>query len=304
MGRNLEELAAQFKSLLTGYRLRNKADPREVTLREQSAVPISRAPISRAPRPITPLGNSWVPPPPQPTAPPDHLPPYYPHSLVSHTDLIICKAVAKFPSQTQVVDLCKYIITELRPHFRRAISENLLRQDVALDTMRKLLECLLVRNCGSSPRRRELEEELQRSQEWLRLAETIARSRPNRSSPKGSKRKPSQESQRMTEATRSIHALWKEHPTAQHKDIIRFADSKKIAVPWSDCPSWNNAWAKRERLFFLRRSTQLPDQSSFQKRVSETSEFPGNTEKHPSNRPFHVPFARNVSRKRPMLASD
>ena len=118
--------------------------------------------------------TSWVRPKPKPSAAPNYLPPHYPSVLLTaQTDLIICKAVKQFPVQTQVAELCKCADRQLRPHFRRAISENLLRQDMALFEMKELLRHLLIRNCDSDSLRDELTNAVMRSQEWERLAKDV-----------------------------------------------------------------------------------------------------------------------------------
>jgi hypothetical protein len=109
---------------------------------------------------------------------PDELPPYYPAALIPQTDLIMCKAVEKFPVQTQIPELCKYVITELRPHFADALRNKVLRHDEAADRMQELIYSLLEYNCDSDSRRDELKNEVKRSAEWLSLAETIVDSRP------------------------------------------------------------------------------------------------------------------------------
>jgi lambda repressor-like predicted transcriptional regulator len=130
--------------------------------------------VSSAPPAVKPVTGSWVSPKPKRTVPLDDLPAYYPSSLTAKTDFIICKAVKKFPDQTQVVELCKYVITELRPHFSEALRNKVLRQDEALIRMQELIHCLLIYNCDSDLRRYELGNEVKRSEEWLKLAEAIA----------------------------------------------------------------------------------------------------------------------------------
>lgn len=63
----------------------------------------------------------------------------YPASLNAKTHLIVCEAVAKFSVQTDVAELCKYVITKLRPLFRKAILDETLRQHMALSEMGDLL---------------------------------------------------------------------------------------------------------------------------------------------------------------------
>jgi hypothetical protein len=202
--------------------------------------------VTQAPPPFRPLGGSSLPRQPKPTAVLDYLPLHYPASLAPDTLLVICKAAKKFPVQTLIAELCKYVITMLKPHYRRAILEKTLRQDMALSEMDGLLHYLLAKNCESDSRRYELKNEVMRSEEWLRLVKTIAGLR-GRSSPKPSrKRSRTEKSQRMAKAQKSIQFIWKQHRTATHKDIIKYADKSKIEVPWSTFTNWSSAWADKE----------------------------------------------------------
>jgi hypothetical protein len=202
--------------------------------------------VSNAPPPFKPLRGGWVPHRPKPTVVIDHLPPSYPASLAPDTILIVCKAAQRFPVQTLVTELCKYVITKLNPHFRRAILEKTLRQNLALSEMEGLVHYILVPNCDSDSRSYELKNEVKRSKEWLKLVKTIAGLR-SRSSPKPSrKRSPTEKSQRMAKAQKSIRYIWKRHRTATHKDIISYADESKIEVPWSPFTSWSGVWADKE----------------------------------------------------------
>ena len=88
--------------------------------------------VSKAPPPPTILRGSFVPTPPKPTEGLDHLPTYYPAALTAKTNLIICKAMRKFPVQPEILELCKYVVKELTPVFRDALQNGALRQDEAL----------------------------------------------------------------------------------------------------------------------------------------------------------------------------
>ena len=139
--------------------------------------------VSKAPPPPTILRGSFVPTPPKPTEGLDHLPTYYPAALTAKTNLIICRAMRKFPVQPEILELCKYVVKELTPVFRDALQNGALRQDEALGRMHDLVYSLLVHNCEPDTRRYELKKEVQRSEEWLTLAEMIA-------GPHGSNRAP------------------------------------------------------------------------------------------------------------------
>jgi hypothetical protein len=217
------------------------ADPINHWLRKP--VVVSKAP----PPPRTVGGGSYIPRGPKPTEVLGDLPPYYPASLNAETHLIVCRAVKKFPTQPQVAALCKYIIDKLRPYFRKAILEEKLGRESAQSAMDALVHYILVHNCDSESRRYELKNEVRRSEEWLRLAKTIVRSRVSGSRLKpSSKRKPTIESRRMAEAKASIQRTWTNNPDASHKDILASADNSGIEVPWQDCQSWRQAWANHE----------------------------------------------------------
>ena len=219
--------------------------------------------VSKAPRPpsIVGGGGSYLPRGSKPTEVLSDLPPYYPASLKAETHLIVCRAAKKFPVQTQVAELCKYIIDQLRPHFRKAILEEKLSQENAGSAMDDLVHYILVRNCDSESRRYELKNEVRRSEEWLRLGKTVVRARVSDLTLKPfRKRKLADRSQRMAKAKASIQRIWRSNPTAAHKDIVAFADRDEIEVPWPDCESWNDAWAKHENAVKIFLSKARPPQ--------------------------------------------
>lgn len=129
------------------------------------------------PEPITPIsgsGDSGMPPPrPRPTQMPHDYPPYYPNHLKPRTTVIIGEALKKFPDQTQTLQLCKHVISELTPHICAAAHNNTLRADLALFEMKSLLPYLLVANCDDSSERFHLEQEIMNSDEWVKLAQGL-----------------------------------------------------------------------------------------------------------------------------------
>jgi hypothetical protein len=104
--------------------------------------------------------------------PPD-LPPYYPNDLKPQTHLIIAEAVRKFPDQTHTLELCRYVISDLTPHFRAAVQGKTLRADLVFTNMGELLHYLLVSNCDNDDRRFRLEQEARKSDEWLKLSREV-----------------------------------------------------------------------------------------------------------------------------------
>ena len=130
--------------------------------------------VSKAPSPISPVGGSGTIHEPKPTEVISDLPVDYPRNLVARTFVVIGEAVRKFPVQTQTLELCKYVISELTPHFREALQNKVFRQDQALSRMHVLLHYLLVHNCDEW-RRPEIRKGVLKSDEWLALAREIAR---------------------------------------------------------------------------------------------------------------------------------
>ena len=132
-----------------------------------------KRPISSAPAPISPVRG--YPAPPRGNIPLDELPWDYPPSLKANTHLIISVAIAEFPSRTQLAEVCKRVISELRPHFRKAIREGLVEKNSALSQIGELIRYLLIGNCDYDWRRHEIENEVKRSGEWLSWLQTVAR---------------------------------------------------------------------------------------------------------------------------------
>jgi hypothetical protein len=136
--------------------------------------PKQTVPVPKAPRTPPEVGGRGVIHGPKPTEVVSDLPVDYPRTLVARTFVIIGEAVRKFPVQTQTLEVCRYVICELTPHFRKALRDKVFQQDQALSTMHDLLHDLVVQNC-SDGRRSEVEKEVRKSDEWLALAREIAR---------------------------------------------------------------------------------------------------------------------------------
>jgi hypothetical protein len=130
-------------------------------------------PVTKAPPPPSEVGGRGVIQEPKATEIPRDLPGEYPRTLVARTFVIIGEAVKRFPVQTQTLELCRHVICELTPHFRKALRDKVFQQDQALSTMHDLVHDLVVHNCGDG-KRSEVEKEVRKSDEWLTLAREIA----------------------------------------------------------------------------------------------------------------------------------
>jgi hypothetical protein len=134
-----------------------------------------KRPTSKAPPPIKPLRHSYRLTEPKATRAPLDFPPYYPDHLKLRTTVIIGEALKNFPVQTQTLELCKYVISKLTPHFCSAVRAGVLRADLAQSRMSDLLDSLLVYNCADSSERIRLNLETRKSDEWFKLAGKMAR---------------------------------------------------------------------------------------------------------------------------------
>ena len=77
--------------------------------------------------------------------------------------------------RVQILELCKYVISELTPYFCAAVQDKRLRADLALSAMSDLLHYLVVANCDDSSERSRLNQETRRSDKWVKLAGQLAR---------------------------------------------------------------------------------------------------------------------------------
>ena len=135
--------------------------------------PEKTVPLTKAPPPVAEVGGRGVIHGPKPTEMLPDLPVDYPRALVARTFVIVGEAVRKFPVQTRTQELCRYVISELTPHFREGLRAGVFRQDQALSKMHELLHSLLVYNSTES-RRCEIQREVLKSDEWLDFAKAIA----------------------------------------------------------------------------------------------------------------------------------
>lgn len=162
---------------------------------------VKRAARDRMPEPVRPistgltragappseppgLGRGLALPEPKPTSVPHDPPRYFPADLWPETNVILLKAQRKFSLQTQTVEMCKHIVSELTPVFVEAVRTGKIRAtSVQMERgggMEDLLHHLLVCNdpgqsvSGISNEAYRLGQQIRKSDEWLRLSEAIA----------------------------------------------------------------------------------------------------------------------------------
>jgi hypothetical protein len=134
-----------------------------------------RAVTQAPPPPVDVLrGSGYVPRDPEPSQPLLDFPPYYPNHLQPRTSVVIGEAVKKFPVQTQVLNLLRFVISGLTPDFSAAVGEKTLRADLALGAMGDLIHSLSVYNTAKHSDTFRLEQEARKSDEWLEFARQIA----------------------------------------------------------------------------------------------------------------------------------
>jgi DNA-binding XRE family transcriptional regulator len=90
--------------------------------------------------------------------------------------VIMAEAVRRFSDQTHTLELCKWVISKLTPHIRKAVGRRTMRPESVFTEsgIEGLLRYLLVRNCDRDEERYRLAQEVRKSDEWLRLAKRIA----------------------------------------------------------------------------------------------------------------------------------
>jgi hypothetical protein len=69
----------------------------------------------------------------KPTQIPPDLPMYFPKALKARTAVILAEAVRKFQYQTQTLDLCKHVISEMIPLFCEAVRDGTMKASMALE---------------------------------------------------------------------------------------------------------------------------------------------------------------------------
>jgi hypothetical protein len=136
--------------------------------------------VTQAPAPIQPLRVGGITRAPKPTQLPPDCPLYYPNELKTKTQVIFAEAVRKYPEQTQALELCKYVISEMTPVFRAAVEDGTMKpyQVLSDSGMGGLLHSLLLFNCDHDDERFRLGQELRKSDEWLKLARVIDETKP------------------------------------------------------------------------------------------------------------------------------
>lgn len=182
----LEPLSTRFTQFLEIYldeivgdayvRFAKGKEPTQIPQPQAERAPQSIRHVSNAPPPPTEVrGSGWRPPSPKATHPLVDFPMNYPTHLMPQTTVIIGQAVKKFPVQPQTLDLLKYVTSELTPHFCAAVQNKTLRADLALSRMGDLVHSLSVYNCDDQSATFRLEQEVRKSDEWLKFAGEIAK---------------------------------------------------------------------------------------------------------------------------------
>jgi hypothetical protein len=90
----------------------------------------------------------------------------YIQGLIPRTETALNRALKKFPTQADIFPFCLHVVADMTPYLCQV-----LREDLRLHEMRKLVEDLLFFNCPGSAVRFQLMQELRSSAEWQALAE-------------------------------------------------------------------------------------------------------------------------------------
>lgn len=164
----LEAVQARFNQRLV-MALENAVDETHIRLAKHS----SQVPrVTQTPAPMRASGGLG----PKPMRMPMEYPLYYPNALRPKTEVILATAVKRFPDQEQILELCKYVISEMTAVFRAAAEAGTMKPDEVISGagMGGLLHSLLVYNCDSDNERFLLGQEARKSDEWSKLAKEIA----------------------------------------------------------------------------------------------------------------------------------
>ncbi len=94
--------------------------------------------------------------------------------------MIRTKAARKCPKQTQILELCKYFISEMTPLLCEAVKAGTMRADLALDAMSDLLNSWLGRNCKDGDEKYPLKQNVEGSDEWSEFEKAIAEAEEKR----------------------------------------------------------------------------------------------------------------------------
>jgi hypothetical protein len=142
----------------------------------------------RAPKPPTMLSGTggWTSPHPKPMQIPPNPPAFFPLDLWPKTCVVLAEAVKKFPNRNQqLAELCRHYISEMTPLFYEAMRAGTMKGGAVLQEglggMQDLLRSLLVYNDyphsgfgGLSDGSYQIYQEARNSEEWRKLARTIA----------------------------------------------------------------------------------------------------------------------------------
>jgi hypothetical protein len=146
-------------------------------------------PRRRVPAPIRPVGTSYTLSSREPKATelPPNPPMYFPSDLWPQTNLILLEAQREFRLQSQILELCKYVIAKMMPLFFEAVRAGKMTGNAVLTEhlggMADLLHSLLVYNDPGRPasgisslseEARKLEERVRESDEWFALSKAVA----------------------------------------------------------------------------------------------------------------------------------
>jgi hypothetical protein len=172
--------------------------------------------VPRAPAPPSEVGGLGVS---HSSAKPTQIPPdfplYFPKELKARTAVILAEAVRKFQYQTQTLELCKHVISEMMPLFCEAVKNGTVKASTVLEEglggVGDLLRSLLVYNddghtgWGLSNDAYRFQQEARKSDEWLRLAKAIVEAEEQRKYPALEQNKPHElsDAQRVKELSSS-----------------------------------------------------------------------------------------------------
>lgn len=177
----LHHLVLSMSKLKSQMATRYEIEAIELYKKESQARQVPRAP--RPPREVGGFGatHSGA----KPTQIPPDFPVYFPAGLKARTAVILAEAVRKFQYQTQTLELCKHVISEMMPLFCEAVKNGTMKASMVFEErlggMGDLLRSLLVYNddgphtgWGLSDQAYRLQQEARKSDEWLRLTRAIA----------------------------------------------------------------------------------------------------------------------------------
>ncbi|SRR6266851_601877 len=178
VGKGLARLADHLPKGLPGSKVRLVAQALAQPKRYRLPAPVR--PVSTALTSSTLSSRE-----PKPTQVPPSPPTYFPSDLWPKTYVILLEARKKFPYQTQTLELCKHIISEMTPLFYWAVVGGTIKAGAVfnegLGGMEDLLHSLLVHNddwpksgfSSLSDQAYRLGQVVRQSDEWLKLAKAI-----------------------------------------------------------------------------------------------------------------------------------